>query len=50
MVMSMKKLSDITETYLREEAQRNTVPKSEMVQKIEEFKSKKPEIIKPGHS
>lgn len=46
MVMSMKKLSDITETYLREEAQRNTVPNSEMVQKIDEFKSKKTEIIK----
>lgn len=42
----MKKLSDITETYLREEPQRNTVPKSEMVQKIDEFKSKKTEIIK----
>ena len=39
----MQKLS---ETYIREEPQRNTVPKSEMVQKIEEFKSKKTEIIK----
>ena len=39
----MQKLS---ETYVREEPQRNTVPKSEMVQKIEEFKSKKTEIIK----
>lgn len=39
----MQKLS---ETYIREEPQRNTVPKSEMVQKIDEFKSKKTEIIK----
>ena len=39
----MQKLS---ETYIREEPQRNTVPKSDMVQKIEEFKSKKTEIIK----
>lgn len=39
----MQKLS---ETYIREEPQRNTVPKSDMVQKIDEFKSKKTEIIK----
>lgn len=45
----MKKLSEINETYLREEPIRERYPKSERVQQIEEFahnKSKKEEIIK----
>lgn len=44
----MQKLSSIKETYLREEPRRDTVPQSELVQKIQEFaqKEKKAEIIK----
>ena len=45
----MRKLSEINETYLREEPVRERDPKSERVQQIEEFahnKSKKEEIIK----
>ncbi len=45
----MRKLSEINETYLREEPARERDPKSERVQQIEEFahnKSKKEEIIK----
>ena len=45
----MRKLSEINETYFREEPARETDPKSERVQQIEEFahnKSKKEEIIK----
>ena len=45
----MRKLSEINETYIREEPIRETDPKSERVQQIEEFahnKEKKAEIIK----
>lgn len=43
----MQKLSQIKETYMRE-TPRDTVPQSELVQKIQEFaqKEKKAEIIK----
>ena len=36
----------LSETYIREEPSRETVPTSKLVQKIEEFASKKVEIIK----
>lgn len=44
----MKKLSNLLETYIREEPARETPPKSELVQQIEEFanKSKRSEVIK----
>ena len=42
----MKMLSQIKEIYMREEPRRNTVPQSELVQKIQEFAQKKAEIIK----
>ena len=45
----MEKLSKIMETYLREEPARETLPKSELVQQIEEFannKEKRAEVIK----
>ena len=45
----MKKLSEIDETYLREEPVREQDPKSEKIQQLEEFahnKEKKAEIIK----
>ena len=44
----MEKLSNLLETYIREEPKRDTTPKSELVQKIQEFaqKEKKAEIIK----
>lgn len=45
----MKKLSEINETYLREEPVREQDPKSDKVQQLEEFahnKEKKEEIIK----
>lgn len=42
----MRRLSEIKETYIREEPTRTDIPKSELVQKIEEFASKKAEIIK----
>ena len=44
----MNKLSNVLETYIREEPRRDTTPKSEFVQRIEEFahKEKKAEIIK----
>lgn len=45
----MRKLSEINETYLREEPVREQDPKSEKVQQLEEFahnKDKKEEIIK----
>ena len=45
----MKKLSEIDETYLREEPVRERDPKSEKIQQLEEFahnKEKKAEIIK----
>lgn len=44
----MEKLSNLLETYIREEPKRDTTPKSERIQQIEEFahKEKKAEIIK----
>ena len=45
----MKKLSNLLETYIREEPARETPPKSELVQQIEEFannKEKRSEVIK----
>ena len=45
----MEKLSKIMETYIREEPVRDTSPKSELVQQIEEFannKGKRSEVIK----
>ena len=44
----MEKLSKIMETYIREEPTRDTPPKSDLVQQIEEFadKSKRSEVIK----
>ena len=45
----MEKLSNILETYIREEPKRDTPPKSELVQQIEEFannKEKRAEVIK----
>lgn len=49
MVLAMRKFSEINETYIREEPQRGTTPKSERIVQIEEFahnKSKRAEIIK----
>ena len=47
-LLKMKKLSNLLETYIREEPVRATPPKSELVQQIEEFanKSKRSEVIK----
>ena len=45
----MKRLSSLSETYIREEPARETPPKSELVQQIEEFannKEKRSEVIK----
>ena len=44
----MEKLSKIMEIYIREEPTRDTPPKSELVQQIEEFanKGKRSEVIK----
>ena len=45
----MKRLSSLSETYIREEPARETPPKSELVQQIEEFannKDKRSEVIK----
>ena len=45
----MEKLSSIKETYIREEPARDTPPKSDLVQQIEEFannKDKRSEVIK----
>ena len=44
----MKKLSNLLETYIREEPTREEPPKSKLVQQIEEFaqKEKRAEIIK----
>ena len=44
----MEKLSKIMETYIMEEPARETPPKSELVQQIEEFanKGKRSEVIK----
>ena len=47
-LLKMKKLSNLLETYIREEPARETPPKSELVQQIEEFanKGKRSEVIK----
>ena len=47
-LLKMEKLSNIMETYIREEPARETPPKSELVQQIEEFanKGKRSEVIK----
>ena len=45
----MKKFSEIKETYIREEPGRETPPKSDLVQQLEEFahnKDKRSEVIK----
>ncbi len=45
----MKRLSSLSETYFKEEPARETPPKSELVQQIEEFannKDKRSEVIK----
>ena len=44
----MKSLSSLSETYIREEPARDTPPKSELDQQIEEFanKGKRTEVIK----
>lgn len=44
----MKRLSSLSETYIREEPTRDTPPKSDLVQQIEEFadKGKRSEVIK----
>ncbi len=45
----MQKLSNILETYIREEPTRQDVPQSELVQQLEEFannKDKRSEVIK----
>ena len=44
----MKKLSNLLETYIREEPTRDTPPKSDLVQQLEEFanKGKRTEVIK----
>ena len=44
----MKRLSSLSETYIREEPARETPPKSDLVQQIEEFadKDKRSEVIK----
>lgn len=45
----MKKLSSLSETYIREEPARETPPKSDLVQQLEEFannKDKRSEVIK----
>ena len=48
-LLKMKKLSNLWETYIREEPARETPPKSDLVQQIEEFannKDKRSEVIK----
>ncbi len=44
----MKRLSSLRETYIKEEPAREDVPKSDLVQQIEEFadKDKRSEVIK----
>lgn len=44
----MKRLSSLSETYIREKPARETPPKSDLVQQIEEFadKDKRSEVIK----
>ena len=47
-LLKMKKLSNLLETYIREEPARETPPKSDLVQQLEEFanKGKRTEVIK----
>ena len=48
-LLKMKKLSNLLETYIREEPTRDTPPKSDLVQQLEEFannKDKRSEVIK----
>ena len=48
-LLKMKKLSNLLETYIREEPARETPPKSDLVQQLEEFannKEKRSEVIK----
>lgn len=47
-LLKMEKLSNLLETYIREEPARETPPKSELVQQIEEFANngKRSEVIK----
>ena len=48
-LLKMEKLSNLLETYIREEPTRDTPPKSDLVQQIEEFannKDKRSEVIK----
>ena len=47
-LLKMKKLSNLLETYIREEPVRETPPKRDLVQQLEEFanKSKRSEVIK----
>ena len=48
-LLKMEKLRNLLETYIREEPARETPPKSELVQQIEEFannKDKRSEVIK----
>ena len=42
----MEKLSDILETYIREEPRRDTTPKSERLLQLEKFSKDKKEVIK----
>ena len=42
----MKKLSNIMETYIREEPTRDTTPKSERLLQLEKFSKDKEEVIK----
>ena len=47
-LLKMKKLSNLLETYIREEPVRETPPKRDLVQQLEEFanKGKRSEVIK----
>ena len=47
-LLKMEKLSNLLETYIREEPTRDTPPKSDLVQQLEEFanKGKRTEVIK----
>lgn len=48
-LLKMEKLSNLLETYIREEPTRDTPPKSDLVQQLEEFannKDKRSEVIK----
>ena len=47
-LLKMKRLSNLLETYIREEPARETPPKSDLVQQLEEFanQGKRSEVIK----